>query len=207
MIYDEILAFIEKKIGKEPRRFNFFDRHSWFIQDKPGWDWQKDDIKHSVLNWERCFKQGKLAWGHIIQANSKMFDETEDLGNNCPGELLIWTDEDYGFDEEMAGNIAHALYELKGNSANIQDEEEKAYATHLENEMTRKYGVKIPSGIASGLDLYASTIFYQRRHIPGKGHALKGSIFPVLYLNETPMVVVMVPGKFWPKPLLEYWFQ
>ena len=207
MTYLEVLHYIEKKMGRPPRRFYFWHRRTWLKQDYPGWDWQNDDIKHSILNWEKCFKHGQLTWGLIVQVNKIMFDTTQDMASNCPGEVVIWTDDLNKFDEVVLGDIADALYALKGNSANIADAEEKQYAQHLENEMTRQYGIKVPQRIAQGYNLYASLIFFQRRHIPGPGHSLVDGLIPVLYLPTNPMVVVMVPCTFWPQQLLALWQQ
>jgi len=203
MTYNEILAYIEKKIGTPPRRFNFLDKLTWYKRDIPAWKWHTEDIKHSVYNWARCFEQGKLGWGYVIQANSLMFENSGKDAPNCPGEILVWTETRRSFDADIAGDIANKLFSLKGNSANITNQEEKQFAQHLEDEMMRPYGVKVPETITGGYKLRSTTIFYQRRHIPGG--VLSNSFFPILYLETSPMAAVMVPYRFWPKDLLEAW--
>ncbi len=200
MNHQAILKQVEKAIGAAPRKFHFFDRLTWFKQDFPGWDWQDDDIRHSVHQWKHVFEQGRLTWGHIVQVNRLMFEKSE---HNCPGEVLIWHDRAHPFDADAFALAAHNLFELKGTSEELVDGEEKAFAAQLENERARGYGARIPARIAHGLDLRASTIFFQRRHIPNG--IITASLFPILYLEESPMVAVMVPSKFWPKELLRAW--
>lgn len=200
MNYKEQLEAIDRKLGRRPRKFGLLDKLTWYKQDLPSWDWQDDDIRHSVQNWEKVFQQGRLGWGYIVQANTLMFEKGP---LNCPGEILIWQDEAFPFDPEAAGEVARRLYELKGNSAHLEDEEERRFAAHLEDELERSYGLQIPERIADGFDLKVSTIFFQRRHIPGG--VVTNSFFPILYLETNPMVTVMVPHRFWPKSLLEEW--
>ncbi|MES3021460.1 MAG: hypothetical protein V4857_07720 [Pseudomonadota bacterium] len=199
MNHDDILKQLAKSIGSAPRKFNFIDKLTWFKQDLPEWDWQSDDIRHSVENWRKVFEQGRLTWGHIVQVNRLMFEESD---ANCPGEVLIWHDRS-AFNLRTFAAAAAGLYDLKGTSDELGDADEKAFAEQLEDELIRGYGTRIPARLAHGFDLRASTIFFQRRHIPNR--VITGSLFPILYLEESPMVAVMVPHRFWPKELLEAW--
>lgn len=198
-MYTEILKHIENRIGKHPRKFNLWDRLTWLKLDKPSWDWKNDEIRNTVLNWNYVFKHGKLGWGYIIQVNNLMFEASP---LNCPGDILIWNDQK-PVDRELLEDIATQLYELKGYSEFLDDPEEKEYAARMEDELTRSYGLKVPESINKGLDIKVSTIFFQRKHIPNR--VITSSLFPILYLDTHPMVVVMVPYKFWPKEFIEEW--
>jgi hypothetical protein len=200
MHYDEILRQVENKIGTQPRKFNLVDKLTWLKQDKPEWDWEDDEIKHSVENWHKVFTKGKIAWGHIIQVNNFMFEKSD---SNCPGEVLIWLEKSKPFNPDAFELVAEKLYEIKGYSQYLDDSDEKEFAEYLENQLIRAYGVKVPSRISDGLNLRVSTVFFQRRHIPNG--VITNSLFPVLYLDESPMVAAMVPCKFWPQELLRGW--
>ena len=200
MNWDKILSYINKKMGRTPRRFNILDKWSWFKQDKPDWLWQNDDIRISVNNWEKVFTHGKITWGHIIQANRLMFQQST---ANCPGEILIWHEKTKAFDPDSFSLVAEKLYELKGYSKFLDEPDEKEFANYLEDEHIRTYGMRVPESISDNLDLRVSTIFFQRRHIPDG--VVKRSLFPILYLEDDPMVIVMVPYKFWPKEFLSHW--
>lgn len=200
MDFDNILLQIKASMGEAPRKFGIIDRLTWYKKDFPEWKWQVDDMKHAINLWDKTFKHGKLSWGRIVQVNKLMF---EDIKNNCPGEMLIWMDNDTKFNPILLTTTAQKLFNLKGNSDNLTDADEKAYAQSLENERLRAYGKKIPTSIANGLNLRASLIFFQRRHLPER--KILGGLFPVLYLEEDPMVVVVVPHKFWPKDFTEAW--
>lgn len=198
-MYTAILKHIEKKMGECPRKFNFWDKLTWLKLNKPSWDWENDVIRHTVLNWNRVFSHGKLGWGHIIQVNNLMFEKSP---FDCPGDILIWNDHK-PVDRALMEDMATRLYELKGYSEYLDDSIEKEYATRMENEWTRSYGLKVPESIAQQIDVKISTIFFQRKHIPDQ--VITHSFFPVLYLETDPMVVVMVPYKFWPKEFIEHW--
>lgn len=200
MNYNEILKYIENKMGKEPRSFNLWDKLAWYKQDKPEWDWEDDEIKNSVENWENVFTHGKITWGHIIQVNKLMFEKSK---SNCPGEVLIWHEQSKPFNPESFELVAEKLYEIKGYSEYLKGSDEKEFAAYLENQLIRAYGTKVPMRISDGLDLRVSTVFFQRRHIPNG--MITNSLFPILYLDKSPMVVVMVPFNFWPRDLLKNW--
>lgn len=200
MNYNEILKSIEDKIGKEPRKFNVWDKLTWYKQDKPEWDWEDDEIKNSVENWDKVFTDGKLSWGHIIQVNQLMFEKSK---SNCPGEVLVWHEYSKPFNPDSFELVAEKLFEIKGYSEYLDETDEKEFAEYLENQLLRAYGTKVPQRISDGLDLRVSTVFFQRRHIPNG--IITNSLFPVLYLDESLMVVTMVPYNFWPKEFLNKW--
>ncbi len=200
MDYDDILKQVEAALGAAPRSFGLMDRLTWYKQDLPYWDWKNDDIHPSVDYWKRVFAHGRLTWGHLVQANNLMYEKSD---VNYPGEVLIWHDRSQPFDFHMCTYAARTLYALKGTSSELTDEEERVFAQNLEGEMHRSYGVPVPARIAQGVDLRTSTIFFQRRHIPNK--VITAPLFPLLYLEEGPMVPVMVPHKFWPKEFLAVW--
>ncbi|RTQ51682.1 hypothetical protein EJV47_07760 [Hymenobacter gummosus] len=200
MNFDLVLRHIEQRLGPPPRRFNFWDRLTWLRLRKPDWDWRRDEIRSTVFNWERAFLYGKLTWAHLVQANYLMFQKVPD---NCPGGVLIWREATRPFDPDALAEAAAQLYRLKGHSAKLRDPAEQAFAALLEDELTRPYGLAVPPRLAQGLDLRLSTVFFQRQHLPGG--VLSGSLFPVLYLDEDPMVTVLVPERFWPADFRASW--
>ncbi|GAO42713.1 hypothetical protein [Flavihumibacter petaseus] len=202
MNFQSILKNIGSKLGNEPRSFNLIDRLTWFKQDIPQWDWQDDAISNSVYLWKDTFTRGRLSWGHIIQVNSMMFSEGT---IDCPGEVLIWRDDPEQFDADRFESIAGNLFQMKGNSKEFTNNEERDFAEYLENELTRAYGIKVPQRLTDGLNLRVSTVLFQRRHLPDR--IITNSLLPILYLNESPMVAVVVPHKFWPRQFLAAWRQ
>jgi len=196
----EILKAIDKKLGPRPRSFNFIDKITWFKQDKPEWDWENDEIKHNVENWEKVFREGKLSWGHVVQVNTLMFEKSS---ANCPGEIIVWCEKESLFDLDAFKLVAEKLYELKGYSDYLDDTKEKEFAEYLENQSIRAHGIKVPTTISEGLNIRVCTVFFQRRHIPNG--VITNSLFPILYLDSKPMVATIVPYQFWPKTLLIEW--
>jgi hypothetical protein len=198
MNYKAILKEIEQNLGQSPRHFSFIDKLTWLRLRKPEWDYTNDDICNSLDNFHKVFKEGKLAWGHIIQVNRLMFGATK---TNSPGEMLIWADEEIDFNVHDIGYMAQELFNLKGQSANLKNPETKEFALYLENERIRTYGLKIPLQLTNGIDFRISTVYFQRNHLP-KGRVTNG-LFPILYMETDPMAVVTVPYKFWPQALID----
>ncbi len=191
---------ISENLGEAPRKLNFIDKLTWFKMDFPEWDWKNDDIKNSINFRNKAFIHGKLTWGMIIQVNTLMFEDSND---NCPGDILIWKSSIEKFDHTVFKSIAKTIYNLKGKSHAINNTDEKKFALHLEDELIRQYGLKVPYQISRGLELLVSTVYFQRRHIPER--KIMGSLFPILYLEEDPMVAIIVPAKFWPEEFIEVW--
>jgi hypothetical protein len=200
MNYNLLLSKIASKLGGTPRKFNLLDKWSWLKIDLPEWDWENDAIKTTIHNWDKIFMQGKLTWGQILQVNTLMF---ENLDSNCMGEIIIWKEQTADFDAHAIELIAQELYLLKGNSMNIINKEERAFAVHLEDEFERVYGLEIPKSFSYNYNLCTTPIYFQRKHLPdGK---VSKSIFPILYLDSKTITAVVVPYKFWPKELVEFW--
>ena len=202
MIFQDMLTYIEQQLGATPRKFSIFDRMSWLKLHEPSWNWADDDIRYTIENWNDIFKNGRLAWAHIIQVNKLMFAAGD---TNCPGEIVVWCDKSEIFDLSILAEIAHNLYELKGHSEELVNVDEKFFAQYLENQKIRVYGLKVPTSLSRGVNARVSTIFFQRKHIPGR--KITYSFFPVLYLQRPTMAVAMVPYKFWPENLYKHWLE
>lgn len=193
------LEYIADKLGEVPRQFNIFQRMSYLRLSMPLWDWRKDDISKTITNWDKTIKHGKLAWGHIIQVNSLLFYEGKD---NCPGEMLVCTD-NLPHIPKLLSEISHELYLLKGKSNQLKGSDNIEFAKYLEDELIRVYGMKVPSIISDKANCFISTVYFQRNHLPTK--IIDNSLFPVLYLDADPKVVVPVPYQFWSKVFKEGW--
>lgn len=193
------MSHIKKKIGSPPRKFGLIDKLFKLRIIKPDWDWKSEEISKTVVNWEKVFHHGHLAWGQIIQVNTLLFEEGNE---NCPGELLIDPFPDENSIEKLQ-MIANHLYSLKGNSNQINDLESKEFAQYLENQLIRVYGLKVPKDIGSNDNLFVSTVYFQRKHLMRR--KIMNGLIPVLYLNEDPKVVVMVPYQYWSDHFKEWW--
>lgn len=197
MNFAKELEKLNKKLGATPRTFSLYDRVFTIKCSPPAWDWSNDPLSATILRWENLFKHGKIGWGNIIQVNSLLFEKGK---YDHPGELLVSTGNTTP--EEMRA-MCMGLYELKGNSAEITDPETKEFAEHLENEMTRVFGLKVPETIANDNDCFISSVFFQRNHLPNK--KITNGFFPVFYSEQDPKIVIVIPSKFWSKEFLKWW--
>ena len=199
-----MLDQIEKKMGgPAPRKFGFLDWWANYRPNKPDWDWKNDpEIKLMIDSWKNIFKNGKLGWACTVQANRNMYEKGD---TNCPGNILIWTDEEKPADLHKMAHLAHNLYDIKGDSELIDDPEIKAFAYSLENEYGRQMRLDLPQRITDGDAITMTTIYYQRRCLPNG--ILSYPFYPVAYLPGEQIICAMIPCEFWPDELIEAWCQ
>lgn len=197
--FKEEIRHIERELGESPRDFGFFKKLTLLRLNKPDWNWREDEIKTTVEHWNRVLKTGKLGWGIIIQVNELLFERGR---VNCPGEMLVCTSPN--LDTEFMTRLVNTLFDLKGNSKHLTNKEEYYIANYLENELIRVYGLKVPKSIANLEDCFISTVFFQRKHIPGK--AIVNPFFPILYSDTDPKVVIPVPHQYWTEEFKTWWF-
>ena len=194
---DQEFEGLLEQLGMPPRKFNWIDRKFINKCSKPAWDWEKSDVAVIINSWNDILINGKLGWAHLIQANSLMFSPGK---YDSPGELVVCKNK--CFPEELE-RIAEELYSLKGQSGSLSDPEEKDYALHLEDEISGRFGLPVPKSISERDDLFISSCFFQRKRLPKR--YLENSFFPVLYLEESPFTVMIVPDFYWSRTFRKWW--
>ena len=195
-----MISSVQQMIGAAPRKIDWNHYASIIDCEPPEWDWQNDELRLVIQNWRTIFEQGFVTVAHIVQANSMMFQFGKD---NCPGAVVVWHDNRASPDLRLMRFAARGLYELKESPHLCQDEWEQKISSHLACEQERAFGWTVPVRFRGDFDLRFSTIYFQRRHIPG-GKLIR-SWFPVVCLPENPMLVSMVPRDFWPPDLVAHW--
>src|SRR5437868_4401050 len=106
--------------GEPPRAVSLWDRLTYFRVSKPIWLRTNpgDKLMMHFKNLNTLFSEGIVVWGHIIQANSMMW---EDGPHNCPGELVYSFDDIDRVDPEYLREVAAELYGLKGTAPSEPD--------------------------------------------------------------------------------------
>ena len=200
-MFPELLLDCAAKFGEPPRRF--YPWTSLFYLQIPRPDWFRevpdDELKVLFQNLGTLYRNGKVVWAHLVQANVALFEPgTWD----APAEFVYSLNDDKISPEEL-GKIAHALFSLKGTTPNHADQ--APLAEYLTNERTRTYGKPVPRSLSPRFACQVSTTYVIRKHLPGPRHALCQSFLPMIVNPIAPHVALPLPSKYWPEALIHWW--
>jgi hypothetical protein len=144
------------------------------------------------------FANGIVVWGHLVQANSLLFQEGTD---DCPGEVLFSLDEKRQVEPEYLQCLARMLFSMKGKPQD--DPRLQRYADILADELTRSFGRPVPREINPEHDCRTSATYFMRKHLPNR--RLSASLLPLVVSPREPHFALPLPAKFWPGQLVEWW--
>lgn len=200
---DNILDACRARFGPAPRRFGWYDRATYLFCFPPAWA-AKDDLDLYFQNRQRVLREGVIVWGHAIQANEKLLRRQPDSawgGDDLPGEVVYCPDPDREVSVYALGQIAHALYALKGKPQ--EDARAQFFSDYLANELQRVFGEVVPETISADFPCQVSTVYFEREHLPGE--CLRRSYFPLLLSPTEPRVAMVLPSRYWPASLTALW--
>lgn len=167
----------------------------WPLEEEPDWA-KKDDLHRLFEAAPKIFKNGRVVWGALIQANDSLFDI---LGlAAAPGEVVF----------DPAGNTswqdlhvaAQRLMAMKGKF--FEDKDQLYISNYLANERIRVFGLNA-GNVLAGHRLVISTTWFQRWHLPGR--VLAQGIFPIVVADDGSNMVLPLPAPFWPPEATELW--
>ncbi len=197
----DYLQECRENFGEAPRTFSWWDRLTYLrVPSKPAWLKASPDDK--IMTYFDYFadvmRDGKVVWGHVIQANYQMFEPGP---NNCPGEMVYALDTDGSFLPATLRNVAIRLGELKGTDP--EDSELAPIADYLTDEMIRVFGLKVPSQLSPRVRCRISTVYFIRKHLLEE--MILQSLIPLVVLPQKPFVATVLPEQFWPDELVDWW--
>jgi len=157
----------------------------------------RDPMRRTFFRHTDIWNGGKVVWGRIVQANNLLFSPGED---DCPAGVLY--DASGRLPYTALREPATRLFALRqGAPANA---EEKAFADHLNDEVSRSAGIGVPTSITM-LPLKFSVMLVHRKHLPdGK---LSLPYFPLVMNDKHPGAVMILPSRWWQTALRERWTQ
>ena len=190
---------VRDAIGEPPRSFGVWDRVGYLRVRRPGWA-GGDPIRLFFNGRKRLLQSGYVTWGSLVQANYLLWQLGRD---NAPGEVIFSSDPRLDADPAVLEAVANRLYEFK-ESPPTNDPEAGAIGRHLAAGTTRAFGMPVPRSVRAPLPLVLSTTYFYRPHLPNP-RFLCQRILPLLVSPTDPQIVMVVPARYWPAPLLTWW--
>ena len=194
----EWLRACRDTIGETPRSFGLWDRLTYLRVPAPSWA-GGDPLRLYFRGRPRLLREGFVTWGHFVQANYLLF---EPGSMHAPAEVVYGIDPTRDPDPAILETVAGRLFNLKGTAPS--DPEEAAVGRHLAAEITRAFGMPVPRSFRVPQPLALSTVFVYRPHLP-EPRFLCQRILPLLVSPTDPRIIMPVPFRYWPDPLLSWW--
>ncbi len=193
------IAYVRKLAGSAPRQFPG-ELKKYLHISKPTWlGYNFTDELHGIFRHQESIRrEGKIVWAAVVQANSLLF---RDDGIDCPASIIYSQDPWFDDRPEQLSLIARALFALKGTTP--RNPVALRFANMLTNEMDRAMGLKAPTALSQGRDVFHSSIVLPRKHLPHR--VLSGSYMPVFLDQGGSGEVILVPAAYWPPFLLSNW--
>ena len=192
-----------KNIGAPPRQLP--PEHQTYCRLRPSWLMRliflliRDKLRIILRDQSRLRDGGRVVWGCLVQANTKLFDphNRQVLPAN-----VIYSDDRY-FDNRVPAlqATAHRLFELKGTVP--ADKELRRFARAITDELARTMRLPLPRSLSDNREAYFTTCLIQPSHLPA-GYLADG-VFPLLICPEETEAVMILPSEYWPDELREAW--
>ncbi len=196
-----------KKFGDAPRRIDRVTENRLLVH--PPWltklrlgDSLAKLIQDSTLR--NLFRNGRLAWGHVVQANQDLFEPvppTDSYVYDRPGEILFSPFTSEAVSPEYLQPIAHKIGSLR--RADGLDPELQSWANYLNAETIRVVGKPVPMRFSSSTACFVSTTLFRRSYLPDG--VLYSPVLPVIVAPEPPFFAIPLPCIYWPQSLLDWW--
>lgn len=188
-----------RNFGRPPRQFSLWERWSYLNPIRPMWV-RIDPLQTLFRNLHELYSNGIVVWGHVVQANCRMFEPGT---ANLPGEIVYSLDEGQNVDHLYLGTVANELLSLKGG--NPGESELAQIAEYLTDERARVFGLKVPPTISLAPRCQISTTLFVRKHLPSR--RVCSPILPVIVNPGEPRVVLPLPMRYWSKDVVDWWLQ
>lgn len=164
--------------------------------EPPAWIPETDSPLGCLYKDQRMLlEQGQLAWAHIVQANSLLFQSGKD---DCPAAIVYSLDPNVQMKTLVAA--AETLFDTK--ETNPEDPELTRFAEVITGETETLFNVPVPGKLTDGVACYYTTVMVHRAHLPVP--VLGMPFFPVLVDPDRTEAAMILPGPLWSETLESY---
>ncbi len=149
-------------------------------------------------NQELLMREGRIVWGHIVQANSLLFKPGPE---DCPAAAVFSLDP--WFDDHLPelGSIADVLYQLKGEDTG--DPAKDSFAENLRDDYSPVFSAILPKAISGSVPAHYTAFMVHRKHLPV--NHLNSVWIPLLIHPTKTSASMILPAKYWDTDLINYW--
>ncbi|MEM8944501.1 MAG: hypothetical protein AAGD11_04895 [Planctomycetota bacterium] len=198
----DVLFDCMANFGNAPRKFSTWDRVTYLRVSRPAWlrEFPTDKLALLFSHMSTLFREGRVVWGHIIQANALLFEEGNE---DCPGEFVYSLADPNIVKPEHLQKVASSLSSLKGTKP--RHPKLAPIANYLTDERIRVFGLQVPKAVSPKVMCRISTTFFVRKHLPNR--RLCKPLMPLVVHTQEPYVVMPLPEKYWPEDLIAWWNQ
>ncbi len=144
-------------------------------------------INRSFLD-KTVLQSGNIYYGHLVEANDRIFKESSNINEILPAVYIYGTDEYYNAHPEELKQLSESLFADRRNN-------------FLANERAYFSNKKLPLSMTDGRTVYATTIPVCRKHLPF-GRIGIYPILPVIADPEKSDAVFTVDCKYWTDDLI-----
>ena len=178
--------------GEAPRRLRGIPP-SQLWGERPKWMTDDDELLETYERQRAMLREGRIVWGHLVQANRLLFSPGED---DCPADVVYAVDPSFDQDLEGLAAIARRLSATK--------QRPQAWVSHvLAGESQRVARYRLPSWLSGSRDVYFGSIMLHRRLLPDG--VLTAFVVPLLVDPRQPSLPIVVPAALWGDGLRSFW--
>ncbi|VTS00264.1 hypothetical protein [Tuwongella immobilis] len=201
-MFDEWIADCAQRFGPAPRRISLWDRYSFWWLKRPEWLYHHpDDLLETLfLNFRSLIRNGRVTWGHIVQANNTLFFPGT---NDAPAEVIFADGPPGAVDVDDLARVCAEVGSFKHTESD--DPALAAIGKHLAAETDRTFDLPIPASIAHDTVYRLSTIYVFRKHLPQPQPRLAQGLLPLIVHPQPPYWTIPLPARYWPQPMLDWW--
>lgn len=185
MDFEKIIKEIRNNYQNSPKK-NFALSHPTWINNT--------ELKSIYHEKKSLARNGKIVYGHLIQANSKIFRRVI-FGGSLPGVMLFSMDPYYDKHPEEINNIANEIYKYKNHK--YAPIEIRKFVELISNEYTYVQNAELPMSLTPNGKVYYTTFMIWRKHLIKKH--LTVSIFPIIADPDNVKSSMIVPKEYWTK--------
>ncbi len=197
--FSQMIHGLRAKLGPAPRPLRPEENALWQM-DPPSWmNANPDDFLWGIYHAQALLRaEGRVVWGQIVQANSKLFSAGD---IDCPAAILYSGDPAYDDAPNALRQLATQMFALKGTSP--ADPELHQFAATLTDELRRDNQLMLPVQLTGGRRVVYTSIMVCRRHIPG-GY-LASNLLPLLICPAKTPWAMILPQAFWSPQWIAFW--
>ncbi len=142
---------------------------------------------------------GRVVWARIVQANMNIF---EDGPEDHPCATLFFDRPGPIESLDALDKLAGKIFSLKGSTEQAPRDLRRVVEV-ITDELSTELNLALPLSATGGETIYYTSTMLFRDHLPGR--RLVSSWFPYVVLPERTPASIVLPERFWPGGLRDYW--